>query len=107
MYALKGECTDDRYHQVNWNGRDIQVRSPCRAERSDSSSPLIVAAKVDNRIRELTYKVEQDCRLSPDLPLEGRRGPGTLSACLRELYRECSVTVEHFGGGCITMTVSL
>ena len=110
--------------QVNWNGRDIQVKrgvtlQELAEKHSDSSSPLIVAAKVDNRIRELTYKVEQDCRIEPiDLSMKDGERIYTrslvflfLRAC-RELYRDCSVTVEHsFGGGlyceihdCITLS---
>ncbi|NLU35490.1 MAG: nucleoside kinase [Clostridiales bacterium] len=73
----------------------------------DTEEPLVVAAKVNNRMRELTYPLMEDCRVEPvDLSMkDGERIYSRslvlvfLRAC-RELFPDCTVTVEHsFGGG--------
>ncbi len=72
-----------------------------------SKEPLVVAAKVDNRMRELNYPLQEDCRVEPiDLSMkDGVRIYARslvllfLRAC-KELFPDCKVTVEHsFGGG--------
>jgi hypothetical protein len=60
----------DQIIQVNWNGKTIDVRSGITlqeffAEYSDPEAALIVAGKVDNRIRELTWPLESDCAVEP------------------------------------------
>ncbi|HHT65630.1 MAG TPA: nucleoside kinase [Clostridiales bacterium] len=98
--------------QINWNGKTIEVKKGVTlqelAEQDvDPAQPLVVAAKVDNRMRELTYVLEQDCKVEwVDLSMNDGIRIYTRSlvfvfirAC-KELYPDCSVTVEHsFGGG--------
>jgi len=102
----------DQIIQVNWNGKTIDVRSGITlqeffAEYSDPEAALIVAGKVDNRIRELTWPLESDCAVEPiDLTTKDGERIYTRSlvfvfirAC-REIFPDCMVTVEHsFGGG--------
>jgi uridine kinase len=98
--------------QVNWNGNNISVEKgtllqKLAAEHSDPASPMTVAAKVDNRIRELTFPLEEDCRVEP-VSLSSKDGERIylrslvfvfIRAC-REIFPECKVSVEHsFGGG--------
>jgi uridine kinase len=73
----------------------------------DSSAPLIVAGIVNNRIRELTYQLEEDCAIKP-IDLSMKDGERIylrsltfvfIRAC-KELFPNCEVRVEHsFGGG--------
>ena len=69
----------------------------------------MVAAKVDNRMRELTYSLKEDCRVE-SIDLSMKDGVRIYSRSLvllfiracRELFPDCKVTVEHsFGGACI------
>ncbi|NLY59962.1 MAG: nucleoside kinase [Clostridiales bacterium] len=66
------------------------------------SSNQIVAAKVDNKIQELTYTLNRDCRLA-FVDLRSNDGIRIyvrgltfifIRAC-RELFPECSVSIEH------------
>ena len=102
----------DHTIQVNWNGKTISVGKGVTLQKlvsdySDPVSPLIVAAKVDNRIRELTYPLETDCKVEPvDLSMKDGERIYTRSlvfvfirAC-REVFPDCTVSVEHsFGNG--------
>jgi len=96
---------------VNWNGMDIKVSSGTTlqelAGRYSKPSPAVVAAKVDNKVRELTYSVKQDCKVETiDLSMKDGERIYTRSlafvfirAC-KELFPDCTVTIEHsFGGG--------
>ncbi|HHY82654.1 MAG TPA: nucleoside kinase [Clostridiales bacterium] len=97
---------------VNWNGREIKVNSGTTLqefarEYSESTAPIVLAAKVDNKVRELSYPITQDCKVETiDLSMkDGERIYARslvfvfIRAC-RELFPDCKVTIEHsFGGG--------
>ena len=98
--------------QVNWKGKTTTVKKGMVIREllsvpSDSNSSLIVAARVNNRIRELTYPLEMDCKVEPvDLSMKDGERIYTRSltfvfirAC-REVFPDCTVSVEHsFGNG--------
>src|SRR5690554_2711092 len=97
--------------KINWNGRIEEVQKGVTLEKlaarfADPSSPLMVAAMVDNRIRELTFSIEAECSIKPiDLSMKDGERIYTrslvflfLRAC-RELFPDSSVTVEHSFGG--------
>jgi uridine kinase len=98
--------------RINFNGKNIEspegiTLQELVSQHMDSEQPPVVAAKVDNRMRELTYALKQDCTVeSIDLSMKDGERIYTrslvflfLRAC-RELFPDCYVTVEHsFGGG--------
>ena len=98
--------------QVKWGGKTTPVKKGTVLRELfsiplDPGSPLIVAAKVNNRIRELTYPLEMDCKVEPvDLSMKDGERIYTRSltfvfirAC-REVFPDCTVSVEHsFGNG--------
>lgn len=102
----------DRTILINWNGKTVEVRNGITlqeffAEYADPERALIVAGKVDNQIRELTWPLESACTVKP-IDVTSKDGERIyvrslvfvfIRAC-RELFPNCMVTVEHsFGGG--------
>lgn len=98
--------------QITWNGKPLKVNKgvtlqeiATRQQKADE--PLIVAAIVDNRVRELTYSLEKDSIVKP-IDLSMKDGMRIylrsltfifIRAC-KELFPECKVSVEHsYGGG--------
>lgn len=98
--------------QVVWNGKNIAVEKGTTLQKLVSdfpspASPMTVAAKVNNRIKELTFALEQDCQAEP-VNLSAKDGERIyvrslvfifIRAC-REVFPDCMVSIEHsFGGG--------
>lgn len=97
---------------IKLNGKNIEAEKGTVLEKLfsqhlESKEPLVVAAKVDNRMRELTYSLKEDCRVE-SIDLSMKDGVRIYSRSLvllfiracRELFPDCKVTVEHsFGGG--------
>jgi len=97
----------NNYINVKINGEDIQVPRGTVIESlakryQEKHAAQIVAAKVDNRIRELTESLNRDCELEfIDLSMKDGiriyvRGLTFIfiRAC-HELFPDCSVSIEH------------
>ncbi len=98
--------------KVTWNGKPLEVNKGITIQeianqQQKAEKPLIVAAIVDNRVRELTYALEMDSIVNPiDLSMKDgiriylRSLTFVFIRACRELFPECKVSVEHsFGGG--------
>ncbi|HCS76117.1 MAG TPA: AAA family ATPase [Clostridiales bacterium] len=98
--------------QITWNGKPLKVNKGVTLQeiatrQQKANEPLIVAAIVDNRVRELTYSPEKDSIVKP-IDLSMKDGMRIylrsltfifIRAC-KELFPECKVSVEHsYGGG--------
>ncbi|MDD2503415.1 MAG: nucleoside kinase [Clostridia bacterium] len=98
--------------QITWNGKPLKVNKGVTLQeiatrQQKANEPLIVAAIVDNRVRELTYSLEKDSIVKP-IDLSMKDGMRIylrsltfifIRAC-KELFPECKVSVEHsYGGG--------
>lgn len=98
--------------QITWNEKPLRVNKgitlqEIASQHQKKDAPLIVAAIVDNKVRELTYSLKKDSTVKP-IDLSMKDGVRIylrsltlvfIRAC-RELFPECKVSVEHsFGGG--------
>jgi len=114
LHAIERRIKMAEKIQVSLNGRKIEVEKGItlqelfsRSLNTEKQKPLVVAAKVNNRIRELTYPLFENCKIE-QVDLSMRDGERIYSRSLvlvflracKELFPECKVTVEHsFGGG--------
>ncbi len=98
--------------QITWNGKPLEVNKGITLQeianqQQKVEEPLIVAAIVDNRVRELSYTIEKDSTVKPiDLSMKDgvriylRSLTFVFIRACKELFPECKVSVEHsFGGG--------
>src|SRR5690554_1317122 len=89
---------NDKIHEVE---KGITIEN-LLAHHGQEHPIQIVAAKVDNKIQELTYMLNRDCRVE-FINLSSKDGIRIyirgltfifIRAC-RELFPECNVSIEH------------
>ena len=98
--------------EITWDSKPMEVTKGVTLQKlaiqqQSPKAPFIVAAKVNNRVRELTYIPEKDDHITP-IDLSMKDGERIylrsltfvfIRAC-KELFPESRVSVEHsFGGG--------